>query len=145
MSAAVEACLEGIPAIGFSLCDFDHDADFTAAMHYADKIIPHALENGIPEGTCLNVNIPKLPLEEIKGVNICRQANANWEEKFEKRTNPSGKPYYWLTGDFVNYEVGQDSDLWALDNGFVSIVPTMFDMTAHHQISHMQKLFNNVE
>lgn len=145
MSAAVEAALEGIPAIGFSLTDFSASADFTAAKEYAKKIIPMVLENGLPDGMCLNVNIPKLPLNEIKGLRICRQANANWEESFDKRTNPSGHTYYWLTGDFVNYEVGDDSDLWALDHGYVSVVPTQFDMTAHHTISQMQKLFKDVE
>lgn len=144
MSAAVEAALEGLPAIGFSLMDYDHDADFEASKHFADLIIPHVLENGIPKGVCLNVNIPKLPLSEIKGIKVCHQANANWEEKFDKRTNPSGQVYYWLTGDFVNYEVGEETDLWALDHGYVSIVPTQFDMTAHSSIESMNKLFTNV-
>tara|TARA_R110002050_G_scaffold102774_1_gene211576 strand:+ start:11678 stop:12460 length:783 start_codon:yes stop_codon:yes gene_type:complete len=144
MSAAVEACLEGIPAIGFSLLDFDHDADFTASKHYANLIIPHVLENGIPTGVCLNVNIPKLDLKDIKGIKICRQANANWEEKFDKRTNPHGKTYYWLTGDFVNYEAGEDSDLYALDHGYVSIVPTQFDMTAHKSIATLENIFKDV-
>jgi 5'-nucleotidase len=144
MSAAVEAALEGIPAIGFSLLDYDHDADFTASQHFAELIIPHVIENGIPKGVCLNVNIPKLPVKDIKGIKICHQANANWEEKFDKRTNPHGQTYYWLTGDFVNYEVGEETDLWALDNGYVSIVPTQFDMTAHKSINDMTKLFDNV-
>jgi 5'-nucleotidase len=144
MSAAVEAALEGLPAIGFSLQDYDHDADFEASQHFADLIIPHVLENGLPNGVCLNVNIPKLPIQDIKGIKICHQANANWEEKFDKRTNPSGQVYYWLTGDFVNYEVGNETDLWALDNGYVSIVPTQFDMTAHSSIKQMSKLFSHV-
>ncbi|MGB1003392.1 MAG: 5'/3'-nucleotidase SurE [Salibacteraceae bacterium] len=144
MSAAVEAAIEGIPAIGFSLLDFDENADFEASKHFADLIIPHVIENGIPEGVCLNVNIPKRKLENINGMKICHQANANWEEKFDKRTNPSGQTYYWLTGDFVNYEVGRESDLWALDNGYVSIVPTQFDMTAHSSITNMTTLFADV-
>lgn len=143
MSAAVEAALEGIPAIGFSLLDFDHDANFEASQHFAELIIPHVLENGLPTGVCLNVNIPKLPKEEIKGIKICHQANANWEEKFDKRTNPSGQTYYWLTGDFVNYEVGEDTDLWALDHGYVSVVPTQFDMTSYDSISSLKNLFGN--
>ena len=144
MSAAVEAALEGIPAIGFSLLDFGHDADFEASQHFAELIIPHVLENGLPTGVCLNVNIPKLPKEEIKGIKICHQANANWEEKFDKRTNPSGQTYYWLTGDFVNYEVGEETDLYALDHGYVSIVPTQFDMTSHKSISGLKDLFSHV-
>jgi 5'-nucleotidase len=145
MSAAVEAALEGIPAIGFSLLDYSEDADFTASKHYADILIPAVLEKGIPTGTCLNVNIPKLPLDEIKGMKVCHQANANWEEKFDKRTNPSGRVYYWLTRDFVNYEVGKDTDLWALDNGYVSVVPTQFDMTNYSAISSISSLFSNAE
>jgi 5'-nucleotidase len=144
MSAAVEACIEGIPAIGFSLLDFGSDADFTASKHFAELIIPHVLKNGLPSGICLNVNIPKLTLDKIQGIKICHQANANWEEKFDKRTNPSGHVYYWLTGDFVNYEVSDESDLWALDHGYVSIVPVQFDMTAHQSINDMTKLFNHV-
>lgn len=145
MSAAVEASLEGFAAIGFSLLDYDHDADFTAAQHFADLIIPHVLKNGLPSGVCLNVNIPKLPVSEINGIKICHQANANWEENFDKRTNPSGKTYYWLTGDFVNYEASKESDLWALDHGFVSVVPTQFDMTAHSSLRDMTKLFDGVK
>ena len=144
MSAAVEAALEGIPAIGFSLLDYDHDADFTASKHFAELIIPHVLENGIPKGVCLNVNIPKLPVKDIKGIKVCHQANANWEESFDKRTNPHGQTYYWLTGDFVNYEVGKETDLWALDNGYVSVVPTQFDMTSYKSISDISNLFGDV-
>lgn len=143
MSAAVEAALEGIPAIGFSLQDYDHDADFTASKHFAELIIPEVLEQGLPEGLCLNVNIPKLPISEIKGMKVCHQANANWEEKFDKRTNPSGQVYYWLTGDFVNYEVGEDTDLWALDNGYVSIVPTQFDMTRYTAMNTVKNIIKD--
>lgn len=145
MSAAVEAALEGIPAIGFSLLDYSHDADFTAAKHYAELIIPQVLNEGIPLGTCLNVNIPKLNLEDIKGIKICHQAKANWEEKFDKRMSPSGQDYYWLTGDFVNYEVGEDTDLWALDNGYVSVVPTQFDMTSYNSLSEISNLLGHVK
>lgn len=145
MSAAVEAAVEGIPAIGFSVQDYSADADFEASMHYAEQIIPHFMNNPMPKGMCLNVNVPKLPLSEIKGVKVCHQANANWEEKFDKRTNPSGHVYYWLTGDFVNYEVGEDTDLWALDNGYVSIVPTQFDMTDYSSIDSLKNIFDNAE
>ncbi len=145
MSAALEAALEGIPAIGFSLLDYDLDADFTASKHFAELIIPHVLNKGIPKGVCLNVNIPKLKLEDIKGIKICHQANANWEEKFDKRTSPSGKDYYWLTGDFVNYEVGEETDLWALDHGYVSVVPTQYDMTSYNSITHISNLLGDVK
>jgi len=134
MSAAVEASLEGIPSVGFSLCDYSHQADFTAASHYATFIAGQILKAGIPKHTLLNVNIPKLSLTEIKGMKICRQANAKWEEEYIERNDPGGKPYYWLTGKFMNYDHGQDTDEWALANGYVSVVPVQHDLTAHHAI-----------
>lgn len=134
MSAAVEASLEGIPSVGFSYCDYTMDADFTAAAHFAKMIAESLLKFGIPKHSLLNVNIPKLPLAEIKGMKICRQALAKWEEEYLERTDPFGRPYYWLTGKFVNYDHGQDTDEWALANGFVSVVPVQHDLTAHHVI-----------
>ena len=139
MSAAVEGAIESIPSIGFSLLDFDANADFDAAQHYARKISQAVLENGIPKGTCLNVNIPKAELSEIKGVKICRQGRAFWEDSFEKRTDPFGHDYFWLTGDFSVTDKGEDTDMSALDNNYVSIVPTQFDMTAHHLISNLNE------
>jgi len=139
MSAAVEGAIESIPSIGFSLLDFDANANFDAAIHFARKISQAVLENGIPKGTCLNVNIPKTNLNEIKGVKICRQGRAFWEDSFEKRTDPSGSDYFWLTGDFSVTDNGEDTDMWALDNNYVSIVPSQFDMTAHHLISNLNE------
>ena len=137
MSAAVEAGIEGIPAIGFSLLDYDWNADFEPAKHYAKKIALEVLANGLPKGVVLNVNIPKLAASEIKGIKIGRQANALWVEKFDKRQTPQGKDYYWLTGEFVNHDKGTDTDEWALANGYVSVVPVQFDMTAHHAIQQL--------
>lgn len=134
MSAAVEAGIEGIPAIGFSLLDYNWEADFEAAKPFVRKITQEVLRNGLPEGVVLNVNFPKLPEKQIKGIKIGRQANALWEEKFEKRQTPMGKDYYWLTGEFVNKDKGEDTDEWALANGYVSVVPVQFDLTAHHAI-----------
>ena len=134
MSAAMEASLEGIPSIGFSLSDFSHHADFTAAAYYAKYVVEQVLKKGLPQYTLLNVNIPKLPLSEIKGVRISRQARAKWEEEYLERLDPSGKPYYWLTGKFVNHDHGQDTDEWALANGYVSVVPVHHDLTAHYAI-----------
>jgi 5'-nucleotidase len=139
MSAAVEGAIEGIPSIGFSLLDFDADADFDASIHFARKITQNVLENGLPSGTCLNVNIPKGDLENIKGIKICRQGRAFWEDSFDKRVDAFGKDYYWLTGNFSVTDKGADTDMWALDNNFVSIVPTQFDMTAHHLISSLNE------
>ncbi|CAG0950137.1 MAG: 5'/3'-nucleotidase SurE [Bacteroidetes bacterium] len=143
MSAAMEGAIENIPSIGFSLLDYSIDADFSASKIYAEKIIKHALQHGIPAYTCLNVNIPKMESEYIKGIKVCRQAMANWEEEFDERIDPTGKPYYWLTGKFINYDNGADTDVWALENNFVSIVPVQPDVTAHNTIRHL-KTFENV-
>ncbi|MEM8847660.1 MAG: 5'/3'-nucleotidase SurE [Bacteroidota bacterium] len=133
MSAAIEAGIEGVPAIGFSLCDYSWEANFEPALSAVKKVVVQALKYGIPKGTVLNVNIPKSD-EEPKGIKVCRQARANWKEKFDKRTSPTGKDYYWLTGEFELLDKGEDTDEWALTNGYVSVVPTQFDLTAHHMI-----------
>ena len=137
MSAAIEAGIEGIPAIGFSLCDYGWNADFSAVGDFAKKIVLEALKNGIPQGTVLNVNIPKTNGLPPKGIKVCRQAKANWKERFDKRTSPTGKEYYWLTGEFELLDKGEDTDEHALRHGYISIVPTQFDLTAHHTIQHI--------
>ena len=139
MSAAVEGAIEGIPSIGFSLLDHHSEADFEAAAHFASEISKRALSEGIQKGVCLNVNIPKGKREEINGVKICRQGRAFWEDSFDKRTDPFGGDYFWLTGDFNSTDKGEDTDMWALENNFVSIVRTQFDMTAHHLISSLNE------
>ena len=137
MSAVVEAGIEGIQAIGFSLSDYDWNADFETIKPFIKKITLQVLANKLPEGTVLNVNFPKLKREDIKGIKICRQAKAIWMEKFDKRKTPQGKDYYWLTGEFVNLDKGEDTDEWALSNGYISIVPVQYDLTAHHAIQHL--------
>jgi 5'-nucleotidase len=137
MSAAVEAGIEGIPAIGFSLLDYDWNADFDAIKSSIKKITLEVLEKGMPENVVFNVNFPKLKENEIKGIKICRQAKAIWMEKFDKRITPQGKDYYWLTGEFVNQDKGEDTDEWALENGYISVVPVQFDLTAHHTIQQL--------
>lgn len=137
MSAAVEGAIEGIPSIGYSLLDFDEDADFDASMEYATKIAKSVLENDLQKGVCFNVNIPKGKMNELEGIKICRQGRAYWEDSFDKRQDPFGGDYYWLTGDYKNTDKGEDTDLWALSHNFVSLVPTQFDMTAHHLISNL--------
>jgi 5'-nucleotidase len=134
MSAAIEAGIEGIPAIGFSLLDYSWNANFEAAKPYVKSIVENVLKEGLPKDVVLNVNITNLLKQELKGIKICRQARANWEEEFDKRTNPQGRIYYWLTGKFVNLDHGEDTDEWALQNGYVSVVPVQFDLTAHHCI-----------
>ena len=137
MSAAVEAGIEGIPAIGFSLLDYDWNANFDNIKSFIRKISLEVLENGLPEGVVLNVNFPKLEEKEIKGIRICRQAKAIWVEKFDKRKTPQGRDYYWLAGEFVNQDKGEDTDEWALHNGYISVVPVQFDLTAHHAVQQL--------
>lgn len=140
MSAAVEAGVEGLQAIGFSLLDFSWDADFSQAKEYIQSIVNKILKNPMPKGTVLNVNIPKLKKEEIKGIKVCRQANAKWEENFDERTNPHGKKYYWLTGYFNNMDDGQDADETALAEGYISIVPVKYDLTAHEHLQQLREI-----
>lgn len=137
MSAAVEAALEDIPSVGFSLCDFAYEADFSTAQDAARKIIPQILSKGLAHNTLLNVNVPKGT--KINGIKVCRQAYAKWEEEFDKRQDPHGRDYYWLTGKFVNKDRGQDTDEWALEHGYVSVVPVQFDLTAHHGINFINE------
>jgi 5'-nucleotidase len=140
MSAAIEGAIEGIPSIGFSLLDDSINADFTASKEIVKIIAKSVLKNGLPKNICLNVNIPPIPLSDIRGIKVCRQAKANWIEKFDERKDPSGRPYYWLTGKFVNYETKKtDTDVWAVENNFVSVVPVQFDMTGYSAISSLEK------
>lgn len=143
MSAAVEAGVEGLPAIGFSLLDFSWDADFTQAKKYIQKIVRNVLDNPLPKGVVLNVNIPKLIENEIKGIKVCRQANAKWEESFDERVNPHGKKYYWLTGFFNNMDEGADADENALNEGYISVVPVKFDLTAHEHLASLSNILNS--
>jgi 5'-nucleotidase len=104
------------------------------AAKIARSVAENILANGLPIGVLLNVNIPKISLENFNGTKVCRQALAKWEEDFDERLDPNGKKYYWLTGKFVNYDKGNDTDEWALANGYASIVPVHFDLTAHNSI-----------
>ena len=139
MSAAMEAAIEGIPAIGFSLCDYNAQADMSAATSVARRIAKRAIEQGIPTGDLLNVNIPALTEREIKGIRICRQARAKWVEEFDERTTPHGRRYYWLTGRFESSDEGDDADESALADGFVSVVPVHYDFTDHAAIQRLRK------
>jgi 5'-nucleotidase len=129
MSAAVEAAIESIPSIGFSLLDYSIDADFTGARKYARMIVEEVLKGEKERHMVLNVNFPAIDVQLIKGVMLCRQAYAKYEEDFLERSDPHGRKYFWLTGDFVNMDKGKDTDVWALENNYVSVVPVQFDMT----------------
>ena len=139
MSAAIEASIEGVPAIGFSLCDYDVDADLSHIDEYVVKVAKEVLKNGIPEGVALNVNIPAIQKEKIKGIKICRQANAFWEEQFDERIDPYGRNYFWMVGNFVNHDKGEDNDEAALSNNYVSIVPCQFDLTSYNTIRQLNE------
>lgn len=139
MSAAVEGAMENIPSIGFSLMDFDSDADFRGSQEIVKRVVTKVLNQQFPKSVCLNVNIPQLPPNEIKGIKICRQAKAYWEDSFDKRKDQFGKPYYWMTGEFNRDDRSEDTDIWALDNGYASIVPTQFDMTAYHVMGEINQ------
>jgi 5'-nucleotidase len=134
MSAAIEAGIEGVPSIGFSLLDYDWDANFDRLEEYVKKISSNVLTNGLPDGVVLNVNFPKISETPYKGIKIARQARANWNEQFDKRVNPMGKEYYWLTGVFENLDGGEDTDEFALEDNYISVVPVQFDLTAHYFI-----------
>ncbi|MBS0010071.1 MAG: 5'/3'-nucleotidase SurE [Bacteroidales bacterium] len=144
MAAAIEGCLYGIDSVGFSLNSFSAQADFTPARKYVREIMNSVIRHKLPGGICLNVNIPSCEEKDIKGIKICRQARGNWREEFEKRKDPMGKTYYWLTGVFQNHEPDSiDTDEWALANNYVSIVPVSVDMTAHDYIDDLKKQLDN--
>lgn len=142
MSAAVEAAIESIPSIGFSLLDYSLEADFSAARKYVRIIVEQMLKS-VPDKHCvLNVNIPIGTIDEIKGVKICRQAYAKYEEDFIERDDPHGRKYYWLTGEFVNFDEGTDTDVSALANKYISLVPVQFDLTHYKQKQQLEKDWN---
>lgn len=129
MSAAMEAALEGVPSVGFSYLDYRYDADFTLPQQVAHEVTAKMINTKLPEGTLFNVNIPVVDSQDYKGLRICRQANAKWVEEFEERIDPHSKKYYWLTGEFRNLDNGEDTDVWALENGYSSLVPVQYDLT----------------
>jgi 5'-nucleotidase len=138
MSAAVEGAMENIPSIGFSLCNFDSDADFSVAQKVVEQVVQKVLKEGMPEETCLNVNIPDVSFENFNGIKLCHQAKAFWEDSFDKRVDQFGRPYFWLTGHFLDQEKTNDTDLYWIDKGFASIVPTQFDMTAYKALKELE-------
>lgn len=142
MAAAIEGCLYGISSVGFSLNSFSRDADFSVCKKYIRQIMKRMNSTPLPPGVCLNVNIPSAAKNNIRGIMVCRQAKGNWKEEFEKRKDPMGKTYYWLTGSFLNHEPdATDTDEWAIKNNFVSVVPVTVDMTAHWYMPELKKWF----
>lgn len=139
MSAAIEASIEGIPSIGFSLMNYSMEADFSAARTYARLLVQQVLAMKRKEKhLCLNVNIPNVDLSLIKGLKVCRQAYAKYDEEFDERKDPAGRRYFWLTGEFKNFDKGKDTDVWALENNYVSVVPVQFDLTNHTLLQNLK-------
>ncbi len=143
MSAAVEAAIESIPSVGFSLLDYSVEADFSAARKYVRIIVQLILNHPMDKHLILNVNFPAVPDSLIKGMKICRQAYAKYEEDFVERNDPNSKKYYWLTGKFVNFDKGRDTDVWALEHNYVSVVPVQFDMTNYVLKSKLEKTWKS--
>jgi 5'-nucleotidase len=140
MSAAIEAAIEGLPAIGFSLCDEHHDAVFSHVAPFITQITQQVLTKGLPTGVALNVNIPKIT-QQIQGIRIARQARAVYREFFEPRRDPYGRQYFWMDGELDNSDHSDETDLFALANGYVSVVPCQFDMTAYRAMEHLKTMF----
>ena len=137
MGAAIEGCLHGVPSIGFSLCDYDADADFTRAKIWVARVFQSVIENGLPNMTCLNVNIPQ---GDVKGIEVCRQTSGKWVEELDKRTDPHQRDYFWLSGSFKNFEPDMPgTDIYALENQMVAVVPVKVDMTSQESIAQMKK------
>jgi 5'-nucleotidase len=141
MAAVIEGCINGIPSIGFSLLDFRPDADFSASVKFGRKIVEHTLKNNLPERTCLNVNIPAVTPDKIKGIKVCRQAKGVWKEEFDKRQDPRQGEYFWLTGYYEDHENGaEDTDEWALRNNYISVVPVHVDLTNYKALDILKGL-----
>jgi len=140
VAAAREGSMNGITSVAFSLLSHDPNADFSAAAKYTKIIIEKVLQNGIAKQTCLNVNIPNIPEKDIKGIKMCRQTLGKWIEEFDYRVSPHNKDYYWLTGEFSNFEPqAQDTDEWALNNNYVAIVPVKVDLTSYQVLDELKK------
>lgn len=139
MAAVLEGAMAKVPSIGFSLLDYSPDADFDHAKEAIESITVSALKNGIPEGICLNVNIPGKQNGGIRGIKICRQAGGTWQEDFDERTDPVGRTYYWLKGVFLLADSGKDTDEAALEANYVSVVPVQLDLTAHKVLDELKK------
>ena len=141
MAAVLEGALAGVPSVGFSLNNYNLNANFQSAEKFIKTIASTVIENGLPLGVCLNVNIPDVPEHEIKGIKICRQAEGTWQEDFDEREDPHGREYYWMKGVYAMIGNGQDTDQWAMNNNYIAIVPVQYDLTANQAIETLRKLF----
>lgn len=142
MAAAIEGAMQGIPSIGFSILDYDWNTDFSFAEKYVSEITSKVIHQGLPNGVCLNVNIPKAKNKDYKGVRVCHQTIGKWEEDFDKRKDPFDKDYYWMSGEFKNQDDSKNCDIRTLENDLISIVPIQFDLTSHDSIEFLGEYFN---
>ena len=141
MAAVLEGALAGVPSVGFSLNNYSQNADFRPAESFIKTIVSTVIAKGLPAGVCLNVNIPDVAEDQIKGIKVCRQAEGTWQEDFDEREDPHGREYYWMTGVYVMIGNDQDTDQWAIENNYIAIVPVKFDLTAYHAIETLSKQF----
>ena len=144
MAAVFEGAMAGVPSIGFSFDNYSHEAEIEVCAKIVSTIAQKVLDEGLPEGVCLNVNIPDVPESAIKGIKICRQARGRWQEEFDERLDPIGRKYYWLKGMFVRDGNEKDTDEFALENQFVSVVPVHFDFTAYDTVDAFKSWEANV-
>ncbi|MEA3495254.1 MAG: 5'/3'-nucleotidase SurE [Bacteroidota bacterium] len=143
VAAAVEGALSGIPSIAFSSTNFDEEADLSGAIDTVHKVMKLFETIKLPKSILLNVNIPALDKNEIKGIKFCRQSIARWKEEFIEESSNNGKTSYWLKGEFFCDDKTNDTDIWALENGFVSIVPVYLDLTAHNFLKELKTINKN--
>lgn len=141
MAAVLEGALVGVPSVGFSLNNYSLKANFGPSGQTVKTIVADVIENGLPKGVCLNVNIPDVPENEIRGIRICRQAEGTWEEDFDEREDPQGRKYYWMKGVYAQIGNGRDTDQWAVENGYVAVVPIQFDLTANSALEILRNRF----
>ena len=141
MAGVFEGAMAGVSSAGFSLTDYRMDADFRSSGRYVKKIMSEVIKNKLPDGICLNVNIPAIPEKKIRGIKVCRQAEGTWQEDFDERTDPHGRKYYWMTGVFVKTGHGRDTDEWAIEHNYIAVVPVQFDFTANKALKPVSNWF----
>jgi 5'-nucleotidase len=140
MGAAIEGCILGVPSMGISLTERSSRADFDQAVYYGRYMAERVLDQGLPKGVCLNLNVPNV--EEVKGLKVSTQTMGYWTKEFKRAKDALGYPIYWLTGEFANEEPdNEQSDEWALTQGYAALVPVRIDMTAHRWMNRMKKLY----
>lgn len=137
VSGATEGALLGIPSIAVSLDTFVNP-DYCAAAGFALKLAKEFKKRSVPAGTLLNVNVPNLPAKKLKGVRVTNQSRTCFNDWFEKRKDPHGGDYYWMTGDYKPKDPDGASDLNALRAGYVSVTPIQFDLTNYKFIPELE-------